>query len=464
MKETKKHDLAKIMLVFFLCFFTLFTGINVSANNGVKYLSDMEGSANEHTLYVINNETEFGQKISIGGEEYEKGIIVHPGYDGPSEVTYNIEGLGYSQFRSIGGKDKSAGSAVGGDPGIEGTAVQMQVYVDGVLKADSGRLPYPETYEFAVDIVGAKNLKLVVKDGGDTIYCDATAWADAKLINNSVSSISVVNKPRIGYGKGELLDCTGATIKVKYADGYENVLPLEESMVSGFESSETGWKKLTVTYGGKTTKLDVLVGDALDLTGVSPLSWKVYGGSFADESPTYSIGINTAFNSTEKICIADVVYSKGLGVHPAGDESSYITFDIENSGYNYISVVAGKDLTSAADVGIDAVRKNYAISFDILVDNELVESSKVMYYGEAHHFFVDITDAKTVTLRANDVDGITCDASSWCAPILLSGMPLGESTEEDTNPPTGDITIYMVLLIIISSSLIVIKKHKYILG
>lgn len=175
-------QIIKLSLIAMLIIFAIHVGMVVLAENKRVYLSDIEGNAISG-LRFLQDETESGSLINVGGIEYEKGIVVHPDYNNvASVVVYNIEGLGYEKFYAIGGKDKSAGSAVGGDSGIKGTAIQMEVYVDGELKADSGILLYPDVYEFIVDIAGAKELKLVVKDGGDTIYCDATAWAQAQLL------------------------------------------------------------------------------------------------------------------------------------------------------------------------------------------------------------------------------------------------------------------------------------------
>lgn len=187
MKRLKK--IAAGILVFTLimgwCFMT-YGRPQVSAGSAEMYLGDLEVNQNNSLMYFVDT-TERNTQIKIGGKVYEKGIVTHPGTEGPAELTYSISGLGYSVFRAVGGKDASAGFEVGGDSGINGTKVQLQVYVDGVLKADSGTLAYPETYEFDVDITGANELKLVVMDGGDSIYCDATAWAGARLIGTEVS-------------------------------------------------------------------------------------------------------------------------------------------------------------------------------------------------------------------------------------------------------------------------------------
>lgn len=146
------------------------------------YLSDLQALKNADCLLYFNGRTAFGGLIKVGGTEYRKGVVTHPGYKGPSELTYNIENMGFETFYAVFGKDASAGAEVGGDNGIKGTRTRTKIYVDGVLSDDSGNLKYPETYTVTVNISGAKELKLVTSDGGDGIYCDTSAYADAMLL------------------------------------------------------------------------------------------------------------------------------------------------------------------------------------------------------------------------------------------------------------------------------------------
>ena len=360
MKKSKKSFLGILALVIALCScLIIFGGMAVSANEDVKYLGELEVTKDEHSLlfYVDNNGS--GGKINVGNVEYDHGILTHPDVSADSVLIYSVKDSGYTHFRAIGGKDASAGQP---------TYVEMKVYVDGELRADSGAMTTPSVYNFNVNIEGASELKLVVTNGGDGHPYDATAWADAKLIKTQASSIELINNIRRGYAIGQEIDCTGAEIKVTYADGYENIVPVSKSMISGFDSSKAGKQTLTITYAGKTTTVDVYVDDgALDLTAVTPESWKVYGGS--------PVNINTAFGSSALPCIAGVTYEKGFGVHPEGDGESLITFDVENLDYDYISVVAGKDLSAGSTTGEAFIRSNCAISFDILIDDVVVASS-----------------------------------------------------------------------------------------
>ena len=67
--------------------------------------------------------------------------------------------------------------------GNNNSSVVFQVYVDGVLKAETPlmRRNTPAQYIF-VPLTGAKQLKLVVTAGGNGNGNDHANWADAKFL------------------------------------------------------------------------------------------------------------------------------------------------------------------------------------------------------------------------------------------------------------------------------------------
>lgn len=62
------------------------------------------------------------------------------------------------------------------------SSIEFQVYVDGEKEYESGIMHSKDAQQFVeVDLVGAKELKLVATAGGDTNGSDHANWADAKL-------------------------------------------------------------------------------------------------------------------------------------------------------------------------------------------------------------------------------------------------------------------------------------------
>ncbi len=179
------------------------------------YLSDLplKSSTVPDGDQVYIDTTWAGGKITVGNAVYDKGISMHPvSPEKPAEAVYDISGLGYTRFTAAAGKDKSAGRDVGGDAGIQDTQTGFEVYVDGVKKAESGNLPYPLAYLVDIDITNAKELKLVVTDGGDGLFCDASSFADAILtkepdLNADRTYLSSLSPVRTVVPDGDSLYC-----------------------------------------------------------------------------------------------------------------------------------------------------------------------------------------------------------------------------------------------------------------
>lgn len=101
---------------------------------------------------------------------YERGIGAHAN----ATIIYDLTDQDYSFFSAYVGVDRAMHGSVG--------SVQFEVYVDGELSFDSGVMNSRNAQKYVeVSIAGAKELKLVVKDGGNGIGSDHATWGDTKL-------------------------------------------------------------------------------------------------------------------------------------------------------------------------------------------------------------------------------------------------------------------------------------------
>jgi endo-alpha-N-acetylgalactosaminidase len=115
--------------------------------------------------------------------------------NGPVKLMTTLSGLGrfykksiYAQAASeivyrLDGKYKTFVAALGLGSNKRTSSVEFQVIVDGQEKYKSPlyRTGMP-VIAVAVDVAGAKELKLVVTDGGDGITNDYAWWGEARLI------------------------------------------------------------------------------------------------------------------------------------------------------------------------------------------------------------------------------------------------------------------------------------------
>lgn len=112
-----------------------------------------------------------GATLTLNGATFPKGLGAHAF----SDVRYSLSGS-CSAFNATVGLDDEIG-AMG--------SVVFQVYVDGVLRFDSGTMTgATASRSVSVSIAGATQLRLVVTDAGDGFAYDHADWADARLVCN----------------------------------------------------------------------------------------------------------------------------------------------------------------------------------------------------------------------------------------------------------------------------------------
>lgn len=78
-----------------------------------------------------------------------------------------------------------------------------------------------------------------------------------------VESIAVTNMPVTEYYRGDVFNLNNAAITVYYENGKAEIVPLDLSMISGFDSQTVGEQILTVKYGEAITYVRVEVSHAL---------------------------------------------------------------------------------------------------------------------------------------------------------------------------------------------------------
>ncbi|WP_279222192.1 NPCBM/NEW2 domain-containing protein [Clostridium septicum] len=103
-------------------------------------------------------------------KQFKKGIGAHA----PSTLIFNIDGKEYEKFESYVGTDYSQGTSGNGQ-------VNFKVFLDGVESFNSGTIaPSDECKFISLDIIGVKEVKLVVEEGANN-WNDHAVWADAKF-------------------------------------------------------------------------------------------------------------------------------------------------------------------------------------------------------------------------------------------------------------------------------------------
>ena len=185
-----------------------------------------------NTLRLTN---EKGQEVS-----YEKGIGAHS----TSTIVYDLSDKNYAYFSSYVGVDRQMYGTVG--------SVSFEVWVDGEKKFDSELMNSRDSQKYVeVDINGAKELKLVVTDGGNGNGSDHGVWGNAKLhfANNEGIEINTAQL-------GELIANINSLNKESYTEeSYNNLkVVLDEvnaELANGYTQEEVDnlFDKLNEAYG-----------------------------------------------------------------------------------------------------------------------------------------------------------------------------------------------------------------------
>ena len=144
--------------------------------NDYSYLTDYDWKAAQYNYTVPKKDISIsGNALRLTDENgkevsFERGVGAHS----TSTITYDLTDKDYGYFSSYVGVDRQMHNTVG--------SVSFEVYVDGAKKFDSGLMTSKEPMKYLeVDINGAKELKLVVTDGGNGNGSDHATWGDAKL-------------------------------------------------------------------------------------------------------------------------------------------------------------------------------------------------------------------------------------------------------------------------------------------
>ncbi len=140
------------------------------------YLSDLDWKSTQNSYAQPKKDiATSGNPLRLTDEDknivtYQKGIGAHS----TSTIVYDISNIKAGLFTSYVGVDRQMYGTVG--------SVSFEVYVDGEKRFDSGVMKSTDSQQYLqVDLSGAKELKLVVTDGGNNIGSDHATWGDAKI-------------------------------------------------------------------------------------------------------------------------------------------------------------------------------------------------------------------------------------------------------------------------------------------
>ncbi|MGG0666644.1 NPCBM/NEW2 domain-containing protein [Viridibacillus arvi] len=150
--------------------------ISVVNMEDYHYLSNFDWKSTQNSYTAPRKDISISNNtLRLTGEDgsvkaYEKGIGAHSN----STIVYELTDKDADYFTSFVGVDRQMFGSVG--------SVVFQVFVDGEKQFDSGLMNSRDPQKFIeLNVSSAKELKLVVNDGGNGNGSDHATWGDAKL-------------------------------------------------------------------------------------------------------------------------------------------------------------------------------------------------------------------------------------------------------------------------------------------
>lgn len=155
---------------------TKIRNVHVVDMDDYKYLSDTQWKSVHNTYGKFEKDIAISKNpLRLTGDNneivtYEKGLGSHS----TATAIYDLTKIDAQYFTSFIGVDRAMYNSVG--------SVGFQVFLDNEKVYDSGVMRSTDKQKFVeVELSGAKELKLVINDGGNGNGSDHANWADAKL-------------------------------------------------------------------------------------------------------------------------------------------------------------------------------------------------------------------------------------------------------------------------------------------
>jgi hypothetical protein len=132
------------------------------------YLDTVEPEANTQGYGTLQrNQSVWEKPMMVGGRSFQRGVGTHA----PARTVYNLDGK-WRRFTAWAGADQATGPTITMEVRVDGKPVWKS---PGVLTRESA------AQRVDVSLKGAKELELIVGDGGNGLAADHADWADAIL-------------------------------------------------------------------------------------------------------------------------------------------------------------------------------------------------------------------------------------------------------------------------------------------
>lgn len=359
---------------------------------------------------------ENGQEVS-----YEKGIGAHS----TSTIVYDLSDKNYAYFSSYVGVDRQMYGTVG--------SVSFEVWVDGEKKFDSGLMSSRDSKKYVeVDINEAKELKLVVTDGGNGNGSDHATWGDAKLhfennegmeihtaqLDQLIENVNSLNKDSYTEESYNNLKVVLDEVNAELANGYiqEEVDNLFIKLNEAYEKLEeavdlsqvveipNSYLKNAIKSALNLSSDDITIGDMYKLTELNASGYGISnleGLQYAKNLKTLNLDYNeikdlSKLNGLQKLSNLQAMYQNIVGGTLKKQENKVtIEFDAINKKGEKLNptqiVVRNNKILEDTNLNIqECTDENGVVSFDTTKFEANIYTVYLVYEDKEDNYMVQV--------------------------------------------------------------------------
>ena len=359
---------------------------------------------------------ENGQEVS-----YEKGIGAHS----TSTIVYDLSDKNYAYFSSYVGVDRQMYGSVG--------SVSFEVWVDGEKKFDSGLMNSKDSQQYVeVDINGAKELKLVVTDGGNGNGSDHGVWGDAKLhfannegmeintaqLDELIENVNSLNKESYTEESYNNLKVVLDEVNAELANGYtqEEVDNLFDKLNEAYEKLEEAidlskvveipdsYLKNAIKSALSISSDNITIGDMYELTELNASAYGVLnleGLQYAKNLETLNLDYNeikdlSKLKDLKKLSNLQAMYQNIVGgTLNKNDNKVTIEFDAINKKGEKLNptqiIVRNNKTLEDTSLNIEeCIDENGVVSFDTTDLDAFMHTVYVVYEDKEDNYIAQV--------------------------------------------------------------------------
>ena len=228
---------------------------------------------------------------------------------------------------------------------IEVTSPNELEYIEGQgLDLSGGKVKVfydngtSEEISLTDDMISGYDASIVGKQTIIVTYQGKTATFDVNVIEKVITKIEMNSLPnKVNYLVDQKFEINGATIKVYYNDGSEEIVNVDSNMFNVPNMSKIGNQTIIVNYGGLTTSFEILIND----------------------KTLVNISVSTLPDKTE--------YIEGQGLDVTGGKL-LLTYDNGSSEIIDITLaMCSVDMSKPGQVNVSVTYNGFTVTYPILI-------------------------------------------------------------------------------------------------